>query len=148
VGRTELPWHPDLPELLPPELLQVRYAAARYPGSPAVAARPGLADGANCQLYAYAVLDHFGVRVPPLRSSELWTDRTATRVVPTPEQPLDLLLFGPTRDPDGAHVALWLGPDRVLHLCREVGHPAFWPLDAFLARERYRVLIGTKRVCR
>nr|WP_236652000.1 hydrolase [Streptacidiphilus neutrinimicus] len=121
------------------------YVAARYPGSPAVTARPGLADGANCQLYAYAVLAHFGLRLPPLRSAELWTDRTATREVPAPE-PLDLLLFAPTGDPYGAHLGVWLGPDRVLHLSREVGHPALWPLAAFRARDRYRVLLGLKRV--
>nr|WP_236653414.1 hydrolase [Streptacidiphilus melanogenes] len=121
------------------------YAGARHPGSPAVAARPGLAEGANCQLYAYAVLAHFGLRMPPLRSAELWADRAATRIVPTPG-PLDLLLFAPTDNPYGAHVGLWLGPDQVLHLSREVGHPAVWPLAAFRARMRYRVLIGVKRV--
>jgi hypothetical protein len=124
----------------------VPYVAARYPGSTAVTARPGLAAGANCQLYAYAVLRHFGLRVPPLRSSELWTDRTVTCVVPTPA-PMDLLLFAPTADPHGAHVGVWLAPDRVLHLCREVGRPAVWSFADFRARERYRVLVGVKRAC-
>ncbi|MEY9850065.1 cell wall-associated NlpC family hydrolase [Streptacidiphilus sp. BW17] len=121
------------------------YLAARYPGSPAVAARPGLADGANCQLYAYAVLAHFGLRVPPLRSRDLWSDRAATRVVPT-ARPLDLLLFGPTAAPYGAHVGVCLAPDRILHLSREVGRPAVWSLADFGARQRHRVLIGVKRV--
>lgn len=40
---------------------------------------PDLVGRANCQVFAYAVLKHFGRVVPPLRSSELWTDRTAFR---------------------------------------------------------------------
>ncbi|MBF9068624.1 hydrolase [Streptacidiphilus sp. NEAU-YB345] len=131
--------------MLPDELVDVPYVGSCYPGSPAVADRPELAEGANCQLYAYAVLAHFGLRVPPLRSSDLWSDDTATTVVAT-ARPLDLLLFGPTADPYGAHVGVCLAPDRVLHLCREIGRPAVWSLADFRARERYRVLIGVKRV--
>jgi cell wall-associated NlpC family hydrolase len=145
VSGVQLPWQGELSALLPAEFVNVPYVAARYPGSPAVATRPGLAEGANCQLYAYAVLAHFGLRVPPLRSSELWTDRTATRVVPA-ARPLDLLLLGPSADPYGAHVGVCLAPDRILHLCRETGRPAVWSRADFRARERYRVLIGVKRV--
>ncbi|WP_370113252.1 hydrolase [Streptacidiphilus sp. MAP12-33] len=133
------------PALLPPALLHVPYVGARSPGAPAVLARPDLAAGANCQLYAYAVLAHFGRQVPPLRSSELWEDRAATMRVTSPE-PLDLLLFGPTSDPYGAHVGVWLGPEQILHLCREVGQPTVWSTADFRTRARYRVLIGAKRV--
>ncbi|GHD87810.1 hydrolase [Streptomyces naganishii] len=132
---------------LPPTLRTVAHAGSRYPGSPAVAARPDLAAGANCQLYAYAVLRHFGLAAPPLRSSDLWADTRATVPVARPRS-LDLLLFGPTKDPYGAHVGVWAGADQVLHLCAEVGRPAVWGLAEFAARERYRVLIGFKRVIR
>ena len=65
-------------------------------------------------------------------------------MVETPA-PLDLLLFSPNDDPYGAHVGVFVGDDRVLHLCAEVGLPAVWRLADFAERERYRVLIGAKR---
>ncbi|MEU8826673.1 hydrolase [Streptomyces sp. NPDC048636] len=130
---------------LPAELRSVRYAAARHPGSRAVAERPGLAEGANCQLFAYAVLRHFGLRPPALRSSDLWADTATTACVTTP-RPLDLLLFNATEDAFGAHLGVWAGPDAILHLCAEVGRPAVWPPAAFAARPRYRTLVGIKRV--
>ncbi|WP_436737467.1 hydrolase [Streptomyces sp. BBFR102] len=130
---------------LPADLWTVPYAGSRYPGSPAATARPGLALGANCQLYAYEVLRRFGRPLPPLRSAELWTDRTATRQVPHPG-PLDLLLYNPDGTAYGAHVGIWMAEDSVLHLCREVGHPAVWQPADFAARPRYRHLVGVKRV--
>ncbi|MGW9525098.1 hydrolase [Streptomyces diastaticus] len=130
---------------LPADLWTVPYVGARHPGSPATAARPVAARGANCQLYAYEVLRRFGRRVPPLRSAELWADRTATFPVPHPE-PLDLLLFSPDGSAYGAHVGLWMAEDTILHLCREVGRPAVWSRADFAARARYRELVGIKRV--
>ncbi|MEU3984423.1 hydrolase [Streptomyces sp. NPDC026672] len=129
---------------LSPGMLCVPYVGARYPGSRAVAETPGVERGANCQLFAYAVLAHFGLSVPPLRSSELWTD-TASTVRVRAAGPLDLLLFNATDDPYGAHVGVRLHEDRVLHLCAEAGRPAVWPLAEFARRERYRVLLGAKR---
>jgi hypothetical protein len=144
---------------LPARLRDVPYAYARDPVSTA----PGdLTRGANCQLYAYAVLAHFGRRVPPLRSAELWSDETALRTVAAPAA-LDLLLFDPGPDPDpdpdpgaapgrpdgyGAHVAVHLAPGRILHLCKEVGRPALWTLSDFAARPRYARLLGAKRSAR
>jgi hypothetical protein len=111
----------------------------------AVQKRPGLVGGANCQLFAYEVLEHFGLRAPPLRSGELWADRDSTVRVET-AQPLDLLLFGATDDAYGAHIGVWAGAEEILHLCAEVGRPAVWGPADFAARERYRVVIGIKRV--
>ncbi|MFJ8742415.1 cell wall hydrolase [Embleya sp. NPDC127516] len=135
--------------VLPARFRDVPYVYARHPQAVA----PGnLAAGANCQLYAYAFLAHHGLRVPPLHSSDLWADDTATvRVVGEPE-PLDLLLFDagprPDRDPGyAAHIGVHLGPDRVLHLCREIGRPAIWSYAQFAARPRYARLFGIKR-CR
>ncbi|WP_431676831.1 hydrolase [Kitasatospora sp. KL5] len=130
---------------LPPALLAVPYVGARHPLSRAVAERPGPEHGANCQLYAYAVLAHFGLRAPALRSSDLWEDTGSTLRVAEPA-PLDLLLFNAGPDPYGAHVGVCAGEGAVLHLCAEVGRPAVWSLAEFAARERYRVLIGAKRV--
>jgi hypothetical protein len=61
-------------------------------------------------------------------------------------RPLDLMLFNATADPYGAHVGVRVGEGRVLHLCAEVGRPAVWESAEFAARERYRVLVGIKRV--
>ncbi|MFG2531212.1 cell wall hydrolase [Streptomyces sp. NPDC048516] len=153
---------------LPRALRKVTYSGARHPGAPTpecpsyaparAADAPGgaapepfadLAGGANCQRYAYAVLRHFGLPVPPLRSAELWADEHATRRA-APPQPLDLVLFdsGPLdgRPPGyGAHVGVHLGPDQVLHLCREVGEPAVWRYADFAARPRYGRFLGAKR---
>ncbi len=131
---------------LPADMLTVPYAGSRFPGSRAVADRPGLAAGANCQLFAYEVLRHFGFAVPALRSSELWDDTRTTVRVEGDLRPLDLLLFNRSDQAYGAHVGVRAGDDAVLHLCAEVGRPAVWGLADFAARERYRVLVGAKRV--
>lgn len=123
----------------------VRYAGERFPGSAAVAARPELEAGANCQLFAYAVLAHFGLAAPPLRSSELWADTAHSTRVDSPE-PLDLVLVNATEEPWGAHVGVWAGDGQVLHLCAEIGRPAVWHRADFADRERYSTLIGFKRV--
>lgn len=130
---------------IPATIWTVPYAGSRFPGSAEVAGRPGLAAGANCQLFAYGVLEYFGRAVPPLRSSDLWDDTAATVRVPVP-RPLDLLLFNAADSAYGAHVGVWVGDDQVLHLCAEVGRPAVWSPADFAKRERYRVLIGAKRV--
>ncbi|NDU72309.1 hydrolase [Actinomadura sp. DSM 109109] len=123
------------------------YVGARFPGSPLVAAAPGLAGGANCQLFAYEVLRLFGYDPPDLRSSELWADTASTERV-TVARPCDLLLFNETGDAWGAHVGVWAGDDQILHLCAEVGRPAVWSRREFEERQRYRTLIGVKRVVR
>ncbi|MDI3421180.1 hydrolase [Streptomyces luteolus] len=130
---------------LPDPYWNVPYRGARFPGSADVTARPGLALGANCQLFAYAVLGHFGLTAPPLRSSELWQDTAATVHVPVP-RPLDLVLFNADEDSYGAHVGVWAGDDAVLHLCAELGRPVVWSLADFAERDPYRVLLGAKRV--
>ncbi|MGG7570316.1 cell wall hydrolase [Streptomyces sirii] len=147
---------------LPAELRKVTYSGARHPGAgtpecpssapdgPTAAvgpAAPGdftaLSDGANCQRYAYAVLGHFGLPMPPLRSAELWADDPAPPTSP-PYRPRP-----PTAPPRPSttyqHVGVHLGPDQVLHLCREVGRPAVWRYADFAARARYARLLGFKR---
>lgn len=108
---------------------------------------PGTADlrgGANCQLFAYTVLAHFGLHVPPLRSSNLWEDTTATKVV-TDLEPFDLLFFNRTDDSFGAHIAVYLAPGEILHLCKEIGRPIVWSEADFAARPNYQVFVGAKR---
>ena len=82
-----------------------------------------IAAGANCQAFAYALLRHFGGAISDFRSSDLWDDVRETERVRDLE-PLDLLLFNRTADPYGAHVGVWLGEGRVIHLAKRVGLPA------------------------
>ena len=124
--------------------LPIRFRAVPYDGSRIPDGRHDLLGGANCQRYAYAVLAHFGVDLPPWRSSELWADNDRTQVVFVFE-PLDLLLFSRDAEPFGAHVAVYAGAGQALHLAKSVGEPAMWSLAEFAAREEYRVLIGAKR---
>lgn len=130
----------DLLDRLPAEFRAVRYDGARISDG-----SRDLSAGANCQLYAYAVLAHFGLNLPPWRSSELWADTDATRPV-TDFEPLDLLLFSRDGQSFGAHVAVYAGEEKALHLCKSVGRPAIWSLAEFTVRPEYRVLLGGKRV--
>jgi hypothetical protein len=116
-----------------------------YSASPACSDPASWLDASNCQRYAYGVLSLFGLRCRPLRSSELWDDEEWSVAVSDP-RPLDLVLFNRTTDPYGAHVGLWMGPDEILHLCREVGFPVLWSLGEFAQRPRYATTIGYKRV--
>ena len=124
--------------------LPVRFRTVRYDGAKVPDGRHDLSGGANCQRYAYAVLAHFGIQLPPWRSSELWADVTLTEQV-TAFQPLDLLLFNPADEPYGAHVAIYTGEGQALHLAKSVGQPTIWSLVEFAERPQYRVLIGGKR---
>jgi hypothetical protein len=130
---------------LPAAVWTTPYVGRRFPGSRSVAEKPGLAEGANCQFFAYEVLRHFGLDVPAWRSSDLWADTELTERVAVP-RPLDLALFNADHEPWGAHVGVVVGEVRILHLCAEVGRPAVWTLEEFAARERYRTLLGFKRV--
>ncbi len=122
--------------------MQVPYQSAHYPGSPA---SNGLVGGANCQVFAYELLRHYGREIPDFRSSELWEDAQSTLRVETLE-PLDLLLWNSHEQAWGAHVGVYLGENQAIHLAKEEGFPAVWPLAKFTTLERYQVLIGAKRV--
>ncbi len=127
---------------IPRKFLRVQYNGACYPGAPNLR---GLAQGANCQHFAYELLRHFGRAVPDLRSSDLWNDTHYTRRV-VRLRPLDLLLFNRTRRAWGAHVAVYLGRGRAIHLSKQVGTPIVWTLEEFAEHERYQVYLGTKRL--
>ncbi|WP_051478638.1 C40 family peptidase [Arthrobacter sp. H5] len=119
----------------------VPYRGGRHPG----AAADPITEGANCQRYAYEVLELFGRRVPRHRSSELWLDPSAKTVAHGEVTPLDLVLFNRTAQPYGAHVGLYMAPDRILHLCAEIGIPAVWTWADFASRARYAAFVGAKR---
>jgi lipoprotein Spr len=120
---------------------------ARFWSIPYNAARFRVDDvtcGANCQSFAYALLRHFGRSVSPLRSSELWDDRRETQQVAT-LRPLDLVLFNGMAKAFGAHVGVYLGNGRAIHLSSRVGLPAVWTLDRFSREPGYEFLVGAKR---
>ncbi len=122
--------------------------AAPYVGAahPLAIDPPPLDEGANCQRFAYAVLALFGRTTPPHRSSELWTDPALRHVAPDEAAALDLALFNSADEAWGAHVAVILGDDDLLHLCKEVGVPAVWRWGDFMSRDRYAHVVGIVRV--
>lgn len=127
---------------LPRRFLRVKYNGAHFPGAPNLR---GLAHGANCQHFAYELLRHFGLALPDFRSSDLWSDKRFTRRV-VRLLPLDLLLFNRTHRARGAHVAVYLGERRAIHLSKQIGTPVIWSLEQFAEHDRYRVCLGAKRV--
>ena len=130
------------PEGWPDWVVSAPYAESAHPQS-GNGVPIGL--GANCQRFAYDVLELFGRNVPPHRSSELWDDPNLDHVAPTDARDLDLALFNPGADPWGAHVGVVLG-GRLLHLCAEAGRPALCLWSDFAARKRYATLVGVIRV--
>jgi hypothetical protein len=127
---------------LPSYFFSVQYNGDCYPGA---ANTSGLTKGANCQQFAYELLRYFGRKVPDLRSSDLWEDELSTFKV-TSLEPLDLLLYNSEPCAWGAHVAVFLNDDEIIHLSKELGLPAIWTHKQFLDHPRYRYFIGAKRV--
>ena len=131
----------DIAPYIPDRFWKIPYDVAHDRGSPTLM---GIESGANCQNFAYELLRYFGRQVPLLRSSNLWDDTQHTIAVDK-YQPLDLLLFNPTPNAWGAHVAVHVGNDRAIHLSRRVGFAVVWPLAQFSEHPEYRVLLGAKR---
>ena len=126
--------------VIPDAFLDVHYDGAVHPGVPPHT----LARGANCQVYAYALLEHHGLAPPRLPSRELWSDTAHCRVVADLE-PLDLVLLNRTHDAFGAHVAVALGDGHAVHLARHWGRPVVERLAVMQRRPAYEVCIGAKR---
>ncbi|MEO1450916.1 MAG: hydrolase [Bacteroidota bacterium] len=128
---------------LPPEFFQIPYNARQIPGG---ASLDDLSGGANCQVLAYAILRYFGYELPPFRSSELWADTEYTRIVEPPFEPLDIMLYHRHQEAFGAHVGLYWGEGKVLHLSKGNGLPAIEEHADLLQQEKYRCFIGAKRL--
>ena len=127
---------------IPERFWQVRFDQDHDPDSPDLSP---MAQGANCQNFAYEILRHFDLHVPYLRLSNLWDDTEHTTIVQEPRA-LDLLLFNRTHKAWGAHVALHVGDGQAIHLSKKIGKPVVWPLERFHEQPKYRVLVGAKRV--
>lgn len=127
---------------VPPAFFEVSYVAKRIPGSND---QDDLSLGANCQLFAYSLLRHFGKSIPPFRSSELFEDNTYTHQVQNFE-PLDLMLYHHKKEAYGAHIGLYLGAGKVIHLAKALGKPEVRQHIDFNQLERCRYFIGAKRL--
>lgn len=127
---------------IPEKFINVHYNGKRIPE---VDNPSDLILGANCQLYAYELLRHFGKHPPTLRSSELWSDQHYTVITDSYEL-LDLMLYNKTPVAYGAHVGVYIGEGKVLHLSYAIGHPVIQNHTALLAEEKYAYFIGAKRV--
>lgn len=129
------------PVFIPEQFQGVPYRGEFYPGAPNLGP---LKQGANCQVFAYEFLRYHGFFIPDFRSSNLWEDKTYTQQIRKPE-PLDLILVHDNQDSWGAHVGVYVGQDKVLHLSKSIGFPAVEPLEDLTKKPKYRFLIGFKR---
>lgn len=127
---------------IPQVYYQVHYNSKRIPG---VKQQENLSLGANCQVFAYAVLKYFGKSLPDFRSSELWDDDIFTLSVDK-FWPLDIMLYHSVPKAYGAHVGLYLGDGKVLHLSRANRIPKIETHEQLVAQEKYQFFIGAKRV--
>lgn len=127
---------------IPHRFAKVSYNAERIPG---VKDQDDLIQGANCQVYAYEFLRHFGKNAPQLRSSELWSDSKYTKET-KPFRFLDLMLYNKTPKAYGAHVGVYIDAGCVLHLSYEIGHPVIQTHKGLMLNEKYKCFIGAKRV--
>jgi cell wall-associated NlpC family hydrolase len=129
-------------KLLPGKFHKIPYDGTQYPGSPRL---KEFTTGANCQRFAYELLRHFGYEIADFRSSDLWADGCYT-VKARRFRPLDLLLFNKDADAHGAHVAVWMGEGKLIHLSKRIGLPEIVTLRQMEERSGYQVLLGAKRV--
>jgi cell wall-associated NlpC family hydrolase len=56
------------------------------------------------------------------------------------------MLFNKDENSYGAHVGVYVGANKVIHLSKEVGYPTVWDITEFSKRENYAHLVGIKRV--
>jgi len=127
---------------VPDAFWTIPYCTDRIPG---VANQSDLSLGANCQVFAYAVLKENGLLVPNVRSSELWSDTHYSKVV-TDFMPLDLMLYNSRDTAYGAHVAVYLGDGDVIHLSLQNGKPEIISHEKLLMNKKYPCFVGAKRI--
>jgi len=129
--------------IIPKKFLNINYNAKQIPGSKVDI----FENGANCQLFAYSLLAHFGYHIPPLRSSDLWEDQEFTETVNgSAFKPFDIMLYHKKPEAWGAHVGLFIGNNTVLHLSQEIAKPEKREHHRFKELDRYKFFIGAKRL--
>jgi cell wall-associated NlpC family hydrolase len=127
-----------------PEIFHsVKYNYDRYPG---VEDQSNFSHGANCQVFSYELLAVNGVQAPNLRSSNIWEDSKYTLKVEGDLKPLDLLLFNSTSDPYGAHMAVSLGGEDLIHLAKHNEVAEISTINELCKLDKYKVFLGAMRV--
>lgn len=127
---------------IPNYFFEIPYKGSCYPGAPQLG---DFKDGANCQVFVYQLLAHFGYPLlPDFRSSDLWEDSIYTSPT-TAIQAFDILFWNKTSTAWGAHIGLALDANQVIHLSRENGSAVIWPLERFLEKTPYKFFLGAKR---
>lgn len=121
----------------------MHYKGARIPG---VENQQDLTLGANCQVYAYELLKEFGKEIPPLRSSDLWEDTIHTEKITKDFMLFDIMLYHYKTEAFGAHVGLYMGEGKVLHLSKGNDVPMIEMHESMLTQEKYIHFIGAKRI--
>lgn len=127
---------------IPETFLKIRYNGEIHPYTDY---KKDLTDGSNCQIFAYSILRYFSLEIPDFWSSELWEDTTHTEIVDE-FQEFDILLYNNVNQAHSAHVTLFIGEDKIIHLSKAVGYPEIIEYQQFKERERYKYLIGGKRL--
>ena len=127
---------------IPDNFLTTQYVGARIPG---IENQADLSLGANCQVFAYELLRVNGVSIPNFRSSDLWEDKLFTLKV-TEFQALDIMLYNTDNNAFGAHVGVYIGEGKIIHLSYQNQKPEIIEHRLMGDNEKYRVFIGAKRV--
>lgn len=127
---------------IPEKFLTVKYVGARIPS---VENQADLSLGANCQVFAYELLRANGISTPNFRSSDLWEDKLFTVKV-TEFQALDIMLYNPDNNSFGAHVGVYIGEGKIIHLSYQNQKPEIIEHTLMSDNEKYRIFIGAKRV--
>lgn len=104
-----------------------------------------LINGANCQIFVYSILRFYKYEIPDLKSSELWDDELFTCKV-NEYQDFDILLYNNKDNAWGAHLALFIGENKIIHLSKAVGKPEIIDYQKLQEREKYKYFIGAKRL--
>ncbi|MET4071563.1 lipoprotein Spr [Bradyrhizobium sp. S3.2.6] len=130
-------------DTIPAQFWRIKYDQDHDGSAPLL---PSISESPNCQNFAYALLKHFGHEISPFRSSNLWEDVEETVVVTGELRALDLLLFNRTSSPWGAHVALYLGGGKAIHLSKKESTAVIWPSAQFQTLAEYQIFIGAKRL--
>lgn len=130
---------------LPSHFWACTYNGKRHPQAQGI---QGLSGGANCQQFVNEVLRYHGLKPPALRSSELWDDKQHYTTITDINalQPLDVLLWNDTPNPFGAHVGLYAGQGKALHLSKANYTPKLETLTFFSTQPEYQIWIGAKRL--
>lgn len=130
---------------IPPDWMNIAYNGKIIPnGKP----HDMLISGANCQVFAFALLRRYGLKVPDFRSSELWADGEYSTVIQNDYLPLDILFFHKREEAYGAHIAVYIGNGQAIHLSKRVGKPMIWDVNHFFEYTEYQFLLGGKRFFR